>query len=159
MLNDIIEAIKKRKLEKQRKLEEQQKQLKEQERNEPKYMLDKLYVGEIVLFERQAYLGGNVNESFYKPVKKYAIFTKIGYEEYLHLKSGQKLQKLGGWDAIVRDYTVRDIKKFQERFPIFMRKNNLSPFTRVSLECIEQLEDEMNSQLAPDQQNIVDLFK
>ena len=159
MLDDIIVAIQKRKLEKQRKLEEKQKQLEEEERNRPKYTLDQLYVGEIVLFEKQVYLGAQVNENFYKPVKKYAILMKIGYEEYLHFKSGQKLQKLGGWDAIVGDYAVRNIKKFQEAFPIFMRKNNYTPSTMASLEIIELMEDKMNEQLAPEQKNVVDLFK
>ena len=69
------------------------------------------------------------------------------------------MQKLGGWDAIVGDYAVRNIKKFQEAFPIFMRKNKCNPSTMASLAIIELMEDKMNEQLAPDQQNIVDLFK
>ena len=33
---------------------------------------------------------------------------------------------MAGLDSIEGDYAVRDMKKFLERFPIYMRKNNLT---------------------------------
>ena len=159
MFDNLIEKLKQKKLEKERKAEEENRKRQEKERYKTQYTLDELYVGEIVLFDSQVYEGHDWYTNNYYPVKKYAILIKIDYEEYLHLKSGQKLQKLGGWNAIVGDYTVRNVKTFQEAFPRFMRRNNFTPSTRASLEIIELMEDTMNEQLAPEQKNVVDLFK
>jgi len=157
MLDDIIEAIKKRKLEKQRKLEEQQKQLKEQERNTPTYTLFQLYVGKIGLYkdceEREF-----ENEWFFYRAKPYAIFIKVGHSKYRHLKSKQELYDIKSYGAIKGDYVAADIKPFQEAFPIYMRKNNLTLSTKVSIATIEEWEDSMNEELAPNE-DVVDLFK
>ena len=75
----------------------------------------------------------------------------------MHIKSGQILKEMDCL-SVENDYAIIDIKTFQEAFPIYMRKNNLTLASKVSRVFIEENEDQMNAKLAPDQK-VVDLFK
>ena len=151
MLKKLIEQIKQKKLE--------NKAIKlEKLRNKPEFTLGDLYVGEIVLQKKRRAAGLGITDHYYKIVKAFAIFTETEYNRYVHIKSNQELYNLTSYKAIVGDYAVNNVRKFQEAFPLFMRKNNFTTSTKVSRVFIEENENKMNEQLDPNQE-IVDLFK
>ncbi len=150
MFDSLIDVIKKRKLErKQEKIEQEYQRL--------QFEISQLYVGEIVLYKERINKGNNISNYRYYPVKKFAIFTQTGASQYLHIKSKQKLHKMGLF-AIEGDYAVINIKTFQERFAIAMRNYNLDLSSKISMVVIEELENQMNNKHAPEQ-NVPELFK
>ncbi len=128
----------------------------EKKRNKPEFQLKDLYVAEIVLYKKSDYVCSGVYDNFYLPVKKIAFFTKH-FSDYIHIKSGQILKEMDCL-SVENDYAVINIKTFQEAFPIYMRKNNLTLTSRVSRVFIEENEDQINAKFAPNQK-VVDLFK
>lgn len=150
MLKKLLENLKQRKQEKHEiKLEKQ--------RNKPEFTLGELYVGEIVLYKKSKYIGYGVYNNYFRPVKKVAFFTKH-YSNYTHIKSGQILKEMDSCLSVENDYAIIDIKTFQEAFPIYMRKNNLTLKSKVSRAFIEESEDELNLKIDPNQK-ICELFK
>lgn len=137
MLKKLTENLKNRKIEK--------------ERNKEQFELNNLYVGEIILFKKSVPVRKGVNNNYYTYVKKVAIFTTDDHKAYKHVKSGQILWEMGKNESIVGDFAVINLKKFPERFPIYMRKNDLNKSTLVSQAFIETFEEEKNLELAPDQ--------
>lgn len=142
---------------KQTKLENEATKL-EKQRNKPEFKLGELYVGEIVLYKKREYTGFGISDYYYNEVKNFAFFTKAGYEKYCHIKSGQMLIKMGAYESIVGDYAINKIRRFEEAFPIFMRKNNLTLSSKVSRAFIEENEDKFNKELMPNKE-VVELFR
>jgi len=60
--------------------------------------------------------------------------------------------------AVIGDYAVNNIKPFIEVFPLYLRKNNLAPSTKVSRTFIEESEEKMNHELNPNQEDY-EMFK
>ena len=142
-----------------KKLVEKHKQKKlEKKLNKPEFKLDDLFVGEIVLYKDRKNIGFGTVDHHYSIAKKFAFLTEFRYCKYCHIKSKQILVEMGAYESIIGDYAVHNIKKFQEAFPLYMRKNNLTPSSKVSLKFIIDHEDEMNNQLDPDQK-VIDMFK
>ena len=83
MFKKLIEKHNQNMLEKQRKIEEQ-------ERNSPQFEISQLYAGEIVFCKEKIYMSNNIRTLRYYPVKKFAIFKKIGALQCQHIKSNQK---------------------------------------------------------------------
>ncbi len=142
-----------------KKLIEQHKQKQyEKIMNKPEFKLGDLLVGEIVLYKKCEKVGPGKYDHHYREVKKFAFFYETNSHEYCHIISGQKLTKMGDYNSIIGDYAVHNIRHFKEAFPLFMRKHNLKPNSKVSLRFIYENEKSMNEELAPDQK-VVDLFK
>lgn len=151
MLKKLAEKLNQNKIKKENlKLEKQ--------RNLPKFQLNELYVCEIVLYQQCVPEGHGIVSHYYKEVKKFAIFTKVGYDKYLHMKSKQTLTEMGGTNSVIGDYAVRNIRKIHKACPIYLRTCNLTPTSKVSTAFIETLEDDMNQLLRPDQE-VIELFK
>ncbi|MBO5954765.1 MAG: hypothetical protein J6Q13_02205 [Clostridia bacterium] len=91
-------------------------------------------------------------------IKKFAILTEVGYQKYLHIKSQQEMHVLGSCFSTIGDYTVNNVEKFAEKSKIYIRNNNFTPKTKVSLNFIVDYEDNINKLLDPAQE-IVELFK
>ena len=132
-------------------IERFKKQAEERKRNKPEFRIGDLYVGEIVMYKNREYVGDGVFEHSYTIVKKYAILIETGYHKYCHIKSGELLTKMGAYDSTIGDYAVHRIRKFEKASPIYMRKNKLSPLTKVSRAFIEDFENSINELLAPNQ--------
>ena len=128
------------------------------ERRKLKYKISDLYIAEIVYYKRCESVGFGKFDHYYDMVKKYAIFTEKGYNKYQHVKSGQILAEMGGYESIVGDYAVHRVRKFEKASPIYMRKMHYTTDTKVSREFIEKFEDEMN-RILDSNQEVVDLFK
>ena len=146
MFDKLIKSIKQRKEEKEAiKLEKIM--------NKPEFRLCDLYVGEIVFYKKCENVGLGIVDHRYREVKKFAFFYKIDYEKYRHIVSNQELCELGSYNSIIGDYAVLNVRKFEEAFPLFMRKHNLKPNSKVSFNFIRNNEKDMNTELAPDQKN------
>ncbi len=139
-------------------IEERRVKKQEKLRNKPTYKLDDLYVGEIVIYKQVKNVGLGKRNHYYDIIKKVGILSYVGYEQYHHIKSGQDLYELGEYKSIVGDYAVNNLRKFEKACPIYMRKNNFTPSTKVSLAFIEEFEDIINQQIAPDLE-VDELFK
>lgn len=126
--------------------------------NKPTYQLKDLYVGEIVYFKNREFTGYGKCDYYYRPIKSFAIFSKIGFKSYIHIKSGQILCDIDSSDALVGDYVVHKIKLFQEVFPIYMRRENMTPTTKVSKTFIDGTEDKINEQKEDSIDKIETLF-
>ena len=123
----------------------------ERKRNKPEYRIGNLYVGEIVLYKNSEYIGYCTYNHTYKPIKKYAILIERSYGKYKHVKSGQILTEMSCYDSTPGDYAVHNIRKFEKASPIYMRKNKLTPLTKVSRAFIEDFENSINESLDPNQ--------
>ena len=123
----------------------------EKSNNKPKYKLKDLYIGEIVLYKYRKDVRLGVIDYHYDMVKKFAILKQVGYQKYLHIKSNQELYVMGSYYCAVNDYAVHRVRKFTDVSRIYMRINNLSLSTKVSLNFIKDYENEMNNLLAPDE--------
>ena len=134
-----------------------QKQLKKI-MNTAVYQLEDLYVGEIVFYVKRECVGSDRFDHHYRIVKKFAFLYEIGYEKYRHVISAQPLIELGGYNSVIGDYAVHNVRKFQEVFPIYMRKNNLTPSSKVSLQFIIDGEKIMNEKYAFNQ-DVNELFQ
>ena len=142
-----------------KKLIEKHKQNKDKKfLNKPSFKLGDLYVGEIVLYKNRKSAGLGKVDHYYEEIKKFAFFYEIGYNKYRHIISGQELFELGSHNSIIGDYAVHKIRPFNEVFPLFMRKHDLKSNSKVSLSFIIKNENEINSELAPEQE-VIDLFK
>lgn len=151
MLKKLFEMLKQRKEEKEAiKLEKIM--------NKPEFRLCDLYVGEIVFYKKREDVGLGKVDHHYRKVKKFAFFYEIGYNKYRHIISGQELYELGSYNSIIGDYAVHKIRPFNEVFPLFMRKHDLKSNSKVSLNFIIKNENEINAELAPEQE-VIDLFK
>ena len=93
---------------KQKKAEKQELKLKK-EHAKPQFTLGNLYVGEIVLYKKREDIGFGKVDHYYNEVKKFAVFTKTGYNEYRHIKSGQKLYDMCSSFAVTGDYAVYNV--------------------------------------------------
>lgn len=126
--------------------------------NKPAFRLCDLYVGEIVFYKKCEKVGTEKYDHHYREVKKFAFLYEIGYGKYRHIVSSQDLCELGGYNSIIGDYAVHKVRKFEEAFPLYMRKNNLKPNSKVSLKFIYENEKSINEELAPNQK-LNDLFQ
>ncbi len=125
--------------------------------NKEVFKLDDLYVGEIVLYKKREDVCFGKIDHHYSEIKKHAFFYKCGHQKYRHVISGQELSELGKYGSIVGDYAVHNLQKFEEVFPIFMRKYNLKPSSKVSLLFLIKGEENMNKEFKTIQEN-VELF-
>ena len=55
---------------------------------------------------------------------------------------------MGSYHSSIGDYAVHNVRKFQDAFPIFIRKNHLTNESKVSLRFIIENEDKLNKELA-----------
>ena len=121
--------------------------------NKEIFKLDELYVGEIVLYKKCEDIGLGEVEHIYREIKKFAFFYECDYKKYRHIISGQELYVLGDYKSIIGDYAVHNLRKFEEVFPRFIRKHNLTLSSKVSLLFLIQGEENMNKELAPNQKS------
>lgn len=138
----------------------------ERQNNKPRYKIEDLYCGQIVHFLDKEYVGqsfpyrnlfeyvlGRTNRYTYVTIKEFAIFTKkdtYGPDTYIHLKSGQALQKMR--HSIKGDYAIEKPVLFKEIFPLEMRKYGLTEKSKFSKAEICELEDELNKEYSTIQQ-------
>ncbi len=117
----------------------------------PKYRLDELYIGQIVLLKKRKYFNLLTWDSYYTEIKKFAIFTDVHKDMYKHIKSGQKIESLDSIYAIEGDYAINNIHQFTHAFAIKIRTNNWKASTKLSQKQIEELETQINQELYPNQ--------
>ena len=123
--------------------------------NEPRFTIDNLFVADIVLLKKKSHSNGKTHCS-YKDVKPSVIVENNGFVNYTHIKSKQELKDMF-W-ASVNDYALTNIKKFSEKFAIYMRRKNLTPNDLLSIKQVLQLEDALQTGLIDDL-TAHDLFK
>ena len=120
--------------------------------DKPVFTLGDLCVGEIVLFKKSEYIGFLTDRHYYRIAKKLAFLYETEYKKYRHIVSNQDLFEMGSYHSIIGDYAVHNVRKFQDTFPIFMRKHNFTPDTKVSLRFIIENEDKLNKELDENQE-------
>jgi len=119
--------------------------------NKPIFKIGDLFVSEIVLYKKREHIGPGEYLHHYKEIKKLAFFYLCDYDKYRHIISGQDLRELGSYYSSIGDYAILEPKKFQEAFPIFMRRNKFDESTKVSLQFIINNEESLNKELDPNQ--------
>lgn len=123
--------------------------------NEPRFTIDDLYVADIVLLKNKSHSNGKTHCS-YRDVKTSVIIESNGFVSYTHIKSKQVLKDMF-W-ASINDYALTNIKKFSEKFAIYMRKKHLTSSSQLSIKQVLQLEDALQTGLIDDL-TAHDLFK
>ena len=124
---------------------------KEKEYDKPKYPIKKLYVGAIVkLTKKEPYWFGVFGFGGYQHhsdrCKDFAIFYKVNDNEFIHIKSGQKLSILDR--AIVGDYCVKGPKPYFETYVDKIREDGYTKNTKLSKKYIDELETAQNMEWA-----------
>ena len=89
-------------------------------------------------------------------IKPYAIFLKVSRDEFIHIKSGQKLKSLGY--NVVGDYAVRNALPWQEAYVVQMREDGDTPNTKLSKKFIDMLETEFNIRIVEGKTKKQELF-
>ena len=119
--------------------------LKDIEYKKPKYKIKNLYIASIVKLSKREFVTFGVNDNYYKKVKDFALFYKVGYDKYIHIKSGQKLSVIDS--AIVGDYCVVNERLFLEEFAAEIREAGFSEKTKFSKHAIDILESDANKDI------------
>ena len=109
------------------------------------YKLNDLYVGEIILLTHTTNNSNRVD--VFESVKKFAVLERIDEEKFRHIKSGKLLRKLSK-NSIVDSYVVGNIKKFNEFYSLYIKKNEYYLTTKVSLDEINKIESYINKKLS-----------
>ena len=113
--------------------------------NKPKYPIKKLYVGNIVRLKRRVFVQIGVHDNYYKRVKDFAIFYKVNDDEFIHIKSGQKLTVIDR--AIVGDYCVERTRPYFEEYVAYIREVGQTKNTKMSKHFLDLLETAENVEL------------
>jgi len=124
---------------------------KEKQYDKPKYTIKKLYVGSIVkLTKKEPYwfgiFGFGGYQHYFERCKDFAIFYKVNGNEYIHIKSGQKLTLPER--AIVGDYCIKKPFSFAEQYVVQMREDGYTNNTKLSKKYIDELETAQNVEWA-----------
>ena len=119
---------------------------KEKQYDKPKYSIKKLYVGAIVKLTNREHIGFGIWNDYFVRCKDFAIFYKVDDNEYVHIKSGQKLTLLDR--AIVGDYCIKKPFVFAEQYVVQMREDGYTKNTKLSKKYIEELETAQNMEWA-----------
>ena len=128
----------------------------EKQYKKPKYPIKKLYIGQIVQNTNREFVGFGIWDDYSKMIKPYAIFLKVSRDEFIHIKSGQKLKSLGY--NVVGDYAVRNALPWQEAYIVQMREDGDTPNTKLSKNFIDMLETEFNIKIVEGKTKKQDLF-
>lgn len=123
----------------------------EKKYDKPKYPIKKLYVGAIVkLTKKEPYwsvvFGFGGYQHHFERCKDFAIFYKVNDNEYVHIKSGQKLSIIDR--AIVGDYCVKGPKSYFETYVAQIREEGQTKNTKLSKCYIDGLETAQNEEWA-----------
>ena len=119
---------------------------KEKEYEKPKYPIRKLYVGAIVKLTKREHVGFGTWYDYFNRCKDFAIFYKVNDNEYVHIKSGQKLSVMDR--AIVGDYCLKKPFSFAEQYAVQMREDGYTKNTKLSKKYIDELETAQNMEWA-----------
>ena len=130
-------------------LQEIMEKHKQREYNKPKYKIEDLYVGDIVLLEDFDFKDMITTRYYFKPIKEYAIFKWEKHNKYTHIKSGQGLHLIT--KAELNDYAINNIVPLNSAFVRVLREHHIAPGSKISLALINRLEDELNKKFNPKQ--------
>jgi len=114
----------------------------EKSKNKPKYYVDELYIGELILLVDRKYVGPQTNTT-YRIKKKFAILTQDGFASYRHIKSGQIIRS--SFIAPIGDFAIHKEDKFSEKCPLLVRRLGLDNKTKLSENVIVKLEEALNN--------------
>ena len=132
-----------------------QAKIDEHKYSKPRWKIQDLCVGEIVLFEQKKYnCDGLTRKNHYIPIKSFAIFLKPSErdEYYLHFKSAQGLKDIKF--AIVGDYAIRNIRPYSKEFAFEMQENKQTEKSKVSEKFINELETKINTEINKEKETI-----
>lgn len=125
----------------------------------PQYKLDNLYFGEIALLKDREWESIFITNYKYMSLKQFALLEKIEGDKYHHMKSCQNLYDITSGYSHLGDYAIVKPKKFTDHFGLYMRANDLTPKSKLTLLQIIELEDLANESIKNNEDNNINIFE